>query len=58
MRLTLLPVVGVAGQDGVGTIQLFGEHRAGQEVGPGCGAEAHDEIGCCAGLGDVAVCGA
>ena len=42
---TLRPVIGVAGEDLLGAIDLFGDQRAHQQVGPGDGAERHHEIG-------------
>src|SRR5580765_2914975 len=38
-------VIGVAGQQLLGAIDLFGEHGAGQQVRPGHGAEGHDQRG-------------
>jgi hypothetical protein len=51
-------VVGVAGEDGEGSVDLFGENGAGEFVGKGDGAEREDESGAGAGGGGPAVGGA
>ena len=51
-------VVGVAGEDGEGAVDLFGEDGAGELVGEGDGAEGEDEGGAGAGGGGPAVGGA
>ncbi len=39
LRASLVPVVRVAGEDGLGAVQLLGQERAGQQVQPGHGAQ-------------------
>src|SRR4051794_34742516 len=39
------PMIGVVRKDGGGAPQLFGEHRAGEEVRPGRLAEGQEEVG-------------
>jgi len=51
-------VVGVAGEDGEGAVDLFGEDGAGEFVGQGDGAEGEDKAGAGAGGGGPSVRGA
>ena len=38
-------MIGVAGEKGPGTVDLLGEHDAGESVRQGDGAERHDPVG-------------
>src|SRR3954471_19328863 len=38
-------MIGVVRKDRGGAPQLFGEHRSGEEVGPGGSAEGEEEVG-------------
>src|SRR6476660_9122993 len=42
---SLGPVIGMAGEQLLGAIDLLGKHGAGQQVRPGHGAEGHDQRG-------------
>jgi hypothetical protein len=51
-------VVGVAGEDGEGAVELLGEDYAGEFVGQGDESEREEEVGSGAGVGGPAVGGA
>lgn len=48
----------MAGQDGQGAVDLFGQHGLRERVWQGHGPEREQKVGAGAGLGGPAVCGA